>query len=63
MGALLASAFSRLLLNRLLDAKFAFDWGATAAAVILTALLAQASGWLASFRILRQKPLEVLREE
>jgi ABC-type lipoprotein release transport system permease subunit len=31
--------------------------------VALTALLAQASGWLASFRILRQKPLEVLREE
>jgi putative ABC transport system permease protein len=63
MGALLASAFSRLLLNRLLDAKFAFDWSATLVAVVLTALLAQASGWLASFRILRQKPLEVLREE
>jgi putative ABC transport system permease protein len=63
MGALLASVFSRLLLNRLLDAKFAFDWRATAVAVVLTAVLAQASGWLASFRILRQKPLEVLREE
>ena len=63
MGALLASAFSRLLLSRLLDAKFSFDWPATAAAVALTAVLAQASGWLASFRILRQKPLEVLREE
>ena len=63
MGALLASVFSRLLLSRLLDAKFAFDWTATAVAVLLTAALAQASGWLASFRILRQKPLEVLREE
>ena len=63
MGALLASAFSRLLLHRLLDAKFAFDWRATVVAVVLTAALAQASGWLASFRILRQKPLEVLREE
>ena len=63
IGALLASVFSRLLLNRLLDAKFAFDWRATIAAVVLTAALAQASGWLASFRILRQKPLEVLREE
>jgi len=63
IGALLASAFSRLLLNRLLDAKFAFDWTATAVAVVLTAVLAEASGWLASFRILRQKPLEVLREE
>jgi len=63
MGALLASVFSRLLLNRLLDAKFAFDWRATLVAVVLTAALAQTSGWLASFRILRQKPLEVLREE
>jgi putative ABC transport system permease protein len=63
MGALLASVFSRLLLNRLLDAKFAFDWRATVVAVVLTAALAQTSGWLASFRILRQKPLEVLREE
>jgi putative ABC transport system permease protein len=63
MGSLLASVFSRLLLHRLLDAKFAFDWTATAVAIVLTAVLAQASGWLASFRILRQKPLEVLREE
>jgi putative ABC transport system permease protein len=63
MGALLASAFSRLLLKRLLDANFSFDPQATLIAVALTALLAQASGWLASFRILRQKPLEVLRDE
>jgi putative ABC transport system permease protein len=63
IGSLLASVFSRLLLHRLLDAKFAFDWRATAVAVVLTAVLAQVSGWLASFRILRQKPLEVLREE
>jgi len=63
MGALLASVFSRLLLKRLLDANFSFDPQATLVAVALTALLAQASGWLASFRILRQKPLEVLRDE
>lgn len=63
MGALLASVFSRLLLKRLLDANFSFDPQATLIAVVLTALLAQASGWLASFRILRQKPLEVLRDE
>jgi putative ABC transport system permease protein len=63
MGALLASVFSRLLLKRLLDANFSFDTQATVVAVALTALLAQASGWLASFRILRQKPLEVLRDE
>jgi putative ABC transport system permease protein len=63
LGALLASAFSSLLLKRLLDAKFQFDPLATTVAIVLTALLANASGWLASFRILRQKPLEVLREE
>ena len=63
MGALLASAFSSLLLKRLLDATYSFDLETTAIAVALTALLAQASGWLASFRILRQKPLEVLRDE
>jgi putative ABC transport system permease protein len=63
LGALLAAAFSSLVLKRLLDAKFHFDFGATAVAIIGTALLANVSGWLASFRILRQKPLEVLREE
>ncbi|MEQ1885008.1 MAG: FtsX-like permease family protein [Bryobacteraceae bacterium] len=63
MGALLATVFSRLLLLRLLDAKFSFDPLATGIAVIATAALAQASGWLAGFKILRQKPLEVLRDE
>ena len=63
MGALLASVFAGVLLNRLLDAKFSFDYRAVLISVALTAILAQFSGWLASFRILRRKPLEVLREE
>ncbi|HEY7335136.1 MAG TPA: FtsX-like permease family protein [Bryobacteraceae bacterium] len=63
LGALLAAGFSNLILTRLLEAKFQFDPWATLAAIILTALLANASGWLASVRILRQKPLEVLRGE
>jgi putative ABC transport system permease protein len=63
MGALLASAFSSLLLKRLLDASYSFDLKTMAITVLLTALLAQTSGWLASFRILKQKPLEVLRDE
>jgi putative ABC transport system permease protein len=63
LGALLASAFSSLLLKRLLDARFQFDPAATGIAILLTALLANTSGWLASFRILRQKPLEILRSE
>lgn len=63
MGGLLASGFSRIVLTRLLDAKFQLDVRAILVCVVLTALLANASGWFASFRILRQKPLEVLREE
>ena len=63
LGSLLAAAFSSLVLKRLLDARFQFDPWATLAAIALTALLANASGWLVSIRILRQKPLEVLREE
>ena len=63
LGSLLAAAFSSLLLKRLLGAKFQFDPWATLAAIAVTALLANGSGWLASFKILRQKPLEVLREE
>ena len=63
MGGLLASAFSRILLTRLLDAKFQLDVRAILVSVALTALLANVAGWFASIRILRQKPLEVLREE
>jgi len=63
MGGILATLFSSLLLKRLLNAHFQFDPKAALLAVVLTALLANTSGWVASFRILRQKPLEVLREE
>jgi putative ABC transport system permease protein len=63
MGAILATAFSSLVLKRLLNAHFQFDPKAVLLAIVLTALLANVSGWVASFRILRQKPLEVLREE
>jgi len=63
MGTLLANAFSGLLLKRFLDAHLHFEAGASLAAVALTALIANAAGWLASFRILGRKPLQVLREE
>lgn len=63
LGALLATAFSDLVLKRLLDAKFQIDPVATGVAIVGTAVLANLSGWLASFRILQQKPLEILREE
>ena len=63
MGSLLASGFAALALKRLLDVEYRFDPLIALATVALTALVAAAAGWAASFRILGQKPLEVLREE
>jgi len=63
MGSLLANGFANLLLKRLLDAQLSFPLVPSLAAVIATALIANAAGWMASFRILGQKPLEILREE
>ncbi|MBI1356289.1 MAG: FtsX-like permease family protein [Acidobacteria bacterium] len=63
IGALLASVFSALLLERMLDAHFVFRPWPSLAAAAGTALLANVAGWLASFRILSRKPLEVLRGE
>lgn len=63
MGSALATLFARLLLVRLLDADFRFDAVPNLVTIVLTAALAVATGWLASLRVLSQKPLEVLREE
>lgn len=63
MGSLLASAFSSLLLKRVLHAEVHFDPLPHVICILLTAFIANAAGWLASFRILGQKPLEVLRQE
>jgi putative ABC transport system permease protein len=63
MGSLLASTFSGLLLERILDTEFHFDFWPNALSIVGTALLANLAGWLASFRILGQKPLVVLRGE
>ncbi|HZT33612.1 MAG TPA: FtsX-like permease family protein [Bryobacteraceae bacterium] len=63
MGSLLATAFSGLVLKKLLNVEFRFDPLPNALAVVCTALVANLAGWLASYRILGQKPLEVLREE
>jgi putative ABC transport system permease protein len=63
MGSLLATLFSSLLLSRFFEAQLRIDWMPNLAAIAATALIAAASGWLASFRILGQSPLEVLRGE
>ena len=62
-GGLLATAFSSLLLGRLFEADVRLDLLPNVAAIFLTALVANAAGWLASLRILNQRPLVVLREE
>lgn len=63
MGGAMATAFARILLTRLLDAKFDPELLPNLLTVLLTTLLAVAAGWLASLRILSQRPLEVLRDE
>jgi len=63
IGSLLATGFSALLSTEVLDSKFQAQLAPNAAAVLLTALLANAAGWLASFPVLGKKPMEVLREE
>jgi putative ABC transport system permease protein len=63
MGSLLAAGFTNYLLTRVLETKFQVDLAASAATIALSAALAVATGWLASYRILRHKPLEVLRSE
>lgn len=61
-GVVCSLALSSVLLHRL-DVSFHPSWGVSVGAIIAAAILAIATGWLASYRILQQKPLEVLREE
>jgi putative ABC transport system permease protein len=62
VGVVFANILTRLLLRRL-EVGFHIEWSATLVALIGTAVLATATGWIASYRILGLRPLEVLREE
>jgi putative ABC transport system permease protein len=62
VGITFANLIARVLLNRLTVA-YHFRWSLNLAALLSTAVLTVATGWIASHRILGQKPLEVLREE
>ena len=62
VGVVFANLLTRILLHRL-EVTFHIAWGATLIALAGTAVLATATGWLASYRILGLRPLEVLREE
>ncbi|MBI4892769.1 MAG: FtsX-like permease family protein [Acidobacteria bacterium] len=63
MGGALATVFSRTLMTRFLDAKFNPELLPNLVTIVLTTALAVAAGWLASLRILKMRPLEVLRDE
>lgn len=62
VGVVFANLLTRVLLHRL-EVGFHIAWGATLIALAGTAVLATATGWIASYRILGLRPLEVLREE
>jgi putative ABC transport system permease protein len=63
VGGVLANLFTRVLCDKFLETKFDFDWLSLLVVMAGTALLANLAGWLASGRILDQRPLEVLRGE
>lgn len=63
VGGVLANVFTRIVADKFIEANFEFDWISLLVTMVGTALLANAAGWLASARILDQRPLEVLRGE
>jgi putative ABC transport system permease protein len=62
VGVVFANVLTEVLLHRL-QLSFRVDWKATLVSLVGTAILATATGWIASYRILGLRPLEVLREE
>ena len=62
VGVVFANVIARVLLHRM-DVVFHWQWGWSLVALLGTAALTVITGWIASHRILGQKPLEVLREE
>ena len=63
VGLVFANIASRLLLKRAFHFDYHFQPGLTLAAWFGAGLLTVVCGWMASHRVLGQKPLEVLREE
>ena len=63
IGALLANGFTIVIFERFFEGSTSFRWMETGAAMLLTALVANVAGWLASLRVLSVRPLEALREE
>jgi putative ABC transport system permease protein len=62
VGAIFANLLTRVLLHRL-EVGYRLDWAAVFVALAGTAILATATGWIASYRILGLRPLQILRDE
>jgi putative ABC transport system permease protein len=62
VGVGFANVIARTLLGRM-SVPYRFHWSWAVAALLATAAITVFTGWAASFRVLGQKPLEVLREE
>ena len=61
LGSLLGSGLSVILISRLLDTPYHFTWIPALIATAITAILTVTAGWIASYGVLTQKPLEILR--
>jgi putative ABC transport system permease protein len=62
LGSVLATLLSSILVAQLLEASYHFRWFPALVATVITAILTALAGWIASFGVLRRKPLEILRE-
>jgi putative ABC transport system permease protein len=62
VGLVFANLVVRGLVGRL-QIPYEWEWGLNAAGLVGLCLLTVATGWVASHRVLGQKPLEILREE
>jgi putative ABC transport system permease protein len=62
LGSILATILSSILVAQLLESTYRFRWTPALVATIVTALLTALAGWVASYGVLRKKPLEILRE-
>jgi len=63
LGGGLATGFSHLLLSRFFEADLGASIVPVLVAIVGSAFIANVAGWLASSRILAQRPLRILRDE
>jgi putative ABC transport system permease protein len=62
LGSFLATLLSAILVGQILDTPYHFRWMPVVISTLLTGLLTVLAGWIASYGVLRKKPLDILRE-